>query len=142
MNARHIRHLIDAAHDPVQDKLEPEIRNQHRVTAPSTLLAASFLAASGALLASAAAPGQGWSPSGRQLPHDPIERRLPLETDARPVGKRDGAVLDPGVVGETAAGTEHAGIGFRAAEAKAAGNGKRHLIASMREQRRALPALS
>src|SRR3954451_2207093 len=93
------------------------------------------------MLASVAAPGQGWSRSGRQRTHDAIERRLPLEADAGAGGQRDGAVLDLGVVGEAAEGTEHAGIGFRAAEAKAAGDGKRHLIAAMREQRCAAPAL-
>src|SRR4051794_38755881 len=92
---------------------------------PSARLAASRLAASSALLASVAAPGQGWSRSGRQLTHDAIERRLSLEADTRAGGQLDGAVLDLGVVREAAEGTEHARIGFRAAEAKAAGDGER-----------------
>jgi hypothetical protein len=32
MDACRVGYLIDAAHDAVQNKLEPEIRNQHRVT--------------------------------------------------------------------------------------------------------------
>src|SRR3972149_340442 len=78
----------------------------------------------------------------RQLAHDAVKRGLALEADAGAVGQRDGAALDAGIVGKAAEIAEHAGIGFRTAEAEAGGDGERHLVAAMREQRAALPALA
>ena len=46
-----------------------------------------------------------------------------------------------GIVGEAAEIAEHAGIGFRAAEAEAGGDGQRHLVAAMREHATARPAV-
>src|SRR6266545_2655711 len=72
--------------------------------------------------------------SGRELSHDGMKRRLPLETDAGPVRQSDGAAFDPGVVGKPAEGAEHARIGLRAAQAEAGRDGERHLVAAVRKQ--------
>src|SRR5262249_12116214 len=80
--------------------------------------------------------------SRRQRAHDGVKRRLAFEADARPIGQREIAALQFGVIGETAEGTEYAGIGFRAAETETAGNGERHLIAAVGEQRTARPAVA
>src|SRR5262249_58719689 len=74
--------------------------------------------------------------------HDGIERRLTLEADAGPVGQREIAALQFGIIGKAAEGAEYAGIGFRAAEAETAGNGERHLIAAVGKQRTARPAVA
>src|SRR5262245_51335864 len=80
--------------------------------------------------------------SRRKRAHDRVERRLTLEADARPIGQREISALQFGVIGETAEGAEHAGIGFRAAETETAGNGERHLIAAVGEQCTARPAVA
>src|SRR4051812_11034697 len=69
----------------------------------------------------------------REALHHPIERRLSFEADARAVGQRDVSVFDHGVVGKAREYTEHARIALRAAEAKPGRDGKRHLVAAMRE---------
>src|SRR5262249_17087325 len=98
--------------------------------------------------AGGAAHGAGplWSRGGcwsrRKRAHDRVERRLTLEADARPIGQREMAALQFGVIGETAEGAEHAGIGFRAAETETAGNCERHLIAAVGEQCTARPAVA
>src|SRR5262245_59384984 len=87
-----------------------------------------------------------WSRGGcwscRKRAHDRVERRLTLEADARPIGQREISALQFGVIGETAEGAEYAGIGFRAAETETAGDGERHLIAAVGEQRTARPAVT
>src|SRR5262245_26380124 len=87
-----------------------------------------------------------WSRGGcwsrRKRAHDRVERRLTLEADARPIGQREMAALQFGVIGETAEGAEYAGVGFRAAETETAGNCERHLIAAMGEQCTARPAVA
>src|SRR5262245_56426317 len=80
--------------------------------------------------------------SRRKRAHDRVERRLTLEADARPIGQREMAALQFGVIGETAEGAEYAGIGFRAAETETAGNCERHLIAAVGEQCTARPAVA
>src|SRR3569832_490439 len=71
-----------------------------------------------------------------KLAHDAVERRLTLEADAGPVGQGECAVRDARIVGEAAEIAEYAVIRFQAAEAKAHNNGKRHLVAAVREQGR------
>src|SRR5215471_797059 len=87
-----------------------------------------------------------WSRGGcwsrRKRAHDRVERRLTLEADARPIGQREIAALQFGVIGETAEGAEHAGIVFRAAEIETAGDCERHLIAAVGEQCTARPAVA
>ena len=58
------------------------------------------------------------------------------------VGQLEIAVLQPRVVGEAREGAEHAGIGFRAAQAEAAGDVQRHLVAAVREQAGARPVVA
>src|SRR5674476_870416 len=79
--------------------------------------------------------------NSRQLPHDLVQPRLALEADAGAVGERDKAALDARIVGEAAEIAEHAGIGFRPAEAEAGGNRQRHLVAAVREHAPARPAV-
>src|SRR5215468_9324328 len=79
---------------------------------------------------------------GRKLAHDAVERRLPLEADAGPVGEPQITVFDLGVVGEAAEIAEHTGIGLGAAEPEAAGDRQRHLVAAVRKQARAWPAVA
>ena len=80
--------------------------------------------------------------SRRELAHDGIERRLTFEADAGPIRQREIAAVQSRIVGKAAEGTEHAGIGFRAAQAEAAGNRERHLIAAVGKQRAARPAVA
>src|SRR5260370_5516515 len=80
--------------------------------------------------------------SRRKRAHDGIERGLTLEADARPVGQREIAALQLGVIGKAAEGAEYAGIGFRAAETETAGNRERHLIAAVGEHCTARPAVA
>src|SRR5262249_46548369 len=80
--------------------------------------------------------------SCRKPPHDRVQGGLPLETDPGPIRYRDVAVLKVGVVGEPAEGAEYAGIGFRTAQSKTGGDGERHLIAAVREQCAARPAVA
>src|SRR5262249_4602002 len=83
---------------------------------------------------------RGPGASGRELAHDAVKRRLPLEADAGPVGEPQTAVLEHGIVGEAAELPEYTGIGFGAAEAEAAGDRGRRRVAAMRNQARARPA--
>src|SRR4249919_1129781 len=62
--------------------------------------------------------------NGGQFAHDPVEARLPLETDARAIGERNCTVLDFGVVGKTTEITKDSGIGFGAAKAEAGSDGE------------------
>ena len=71
-----------------------------------------------------------------------VERRLPLESDAGPFRQREIAAVQLGVIGKAAEGAEYAGIGFRAAEPETGGNGERHLIAAVRKQCAARPAVA
>src|SRR5256714_14150466 len=84
----------------------------------------------------------GWTASGGEPAHDGVERRLPLESDAGPFRQREIAAVQLGVIGKAAEGAEYAGIGFRAAEPETSGNGERHLIAAVRKQCAARPAVA
>src|SRR5262245_2951905 len=77
----------------------------------------------------------------RQFAHDPIEGSLALEADAGPVGERNCAALDPGIVGKPAEIAKYAGIGLRPAQAETGRDRERHLVAAMGKQRRAAPAM-
>src|ERR1700730_7684096 len=76
-----------------------------------------------------------------QWPHQPIQRGLPLKSDAGSVRQSDEAVLDLGIVGKAAECPEHARIGFGAAEAEAGRDRERHLVAAMGKQVGAAPVL-
>ena len=73
--------------------------------------------------------------------HDGIECRLTLKSDAWPVRERDVAPLQPRVVRKPTEGAEYAGVRFRPAKSKPGGDGERHLIAAVREQGAARPAV-
>src|ERR1700730_16264123 len=73
--------------------------------------------------------------------HQPIQRHLPLKSDAGSVRQSDEAVLDLGIVGKAAECPEHARIGFGAAEAEAGRDRERHLVAAMGKQVGAAPVL-
>src|ERR1700681_4634597 len=77
-----------------------------------------------------------------KLTHDPVEPRLALKADPRPIGELDETAIDSRVVGKAAEIAEHARIGFGAAETKAARNRERHLVAAMRKQRAATKAVA
>src|SRR5262245_16910629 len=77
-----------------------------------------------------------------ELAHDPVESGLTLKADARAVRQRDHAALDAGIVRKAAEVAEYARIRFRAAEAEASGNRKRHLVAAMRKHRAAGPSVT
>src|SRR6266568_6341112 len=78
---------------------------------------------------------------GRKCMHDGIECRLTLKSDAWPVRERDVAPLQPCVVRKPTEGAEYAGVRFRPAKSKPGGDGERHLIAAVREQGAAGPAV-
>src|SRR5690242_5591716 len=71
-----------------------------------------------------------------------MKPRLALEADAGPIRQSQIAILKRGIVGEAAEIAEHAGIGFGAAEAEAAGDRERHLVAAMREHQAARPLMA
>ena len=52
------------------------------------------------------------------------------------------AAIQSRVIGKSAERAEHAGIGFSTAEAEAAGDGERHLVAAMGKQRATRPAVT
>src|SRR5262249_1915568 len=81
----------------------------------------------------------GLALESRKFAHDPVEPGLTLETDAGAVGERDHAIFDTRIVGKAAEITEYSWIGLSAAEAETGGNGKRHLVAPVREKRHARP---
>ena len=66
---------------------------------------------------------------------------MALEADTGPAGKRNRAALNLGIVGKPAEIAKYAGIGLRSAEAETGRDRERHLVATMREQRRAAPAV-
>jgi len=57
--------------------------------------------------------------SSHELPHHRIQRILCLESYARPVGEREKAVVDFGVVGKSCEHANHIRIRFSAAESEA-----------------------
>src|SRR5262245_8750929 len=83
-----------------------------------------------------------WTASGGERPHDGVERRLPLESDARPFSQREIAAVQVAVIGKATERAEYARIGFRAPEPKTSGNGERHLIPAVRKQCAAWPAVA
>src|SRR5260370_5204836 len=80
--------------------------------------------------------------SGSELAHNGIERRLALKPYAGPLGERQIAVFQFGIVGKSPEGPEYAGIGFGPAQAEAGGNSERHLIAAMGQQGPARPSVA
>src|SRR5207248_7696728 len=76
-----------------------------------------------------------------QFPHDAVEPGLTLEADAGAIRQRQVAIFEPGVVGKAAEIAEYSGVGLRPTQAKAGGDRERHLVAAMREERRAREAV-
>src|SRR5262245_48194952 len=74
--------------------------------------------------------------------HDGVERRLALKSNAWPVGKREVASLQLRVVRKPAEGAEYAGVRFCPAKSKPGCYRERHLIAAVREQGAARPAMA
>ena len=66
---------------------------------------------------------------------------MTFEADTGPIGQREITGFKLRIVGKAAKIAEHAGIGFGAAEAEAAGDGERHLIAAVREHQAARPLM-
>src|SRR5262249_11028587 len=79
---------------------------------------------------------------GRKCVRDGVERRLTLKSDAWPVGKREVASIQLRVVRKPAEGAEYAGARFRPTKSEPGCDGERHLIAAVREQGAARPAMA